>query len=79
MHVVRMDDSTQELRNLERRHDAVMVAVADMRAKIDRQRNRALAEIESYHALEKQAIALYDAESEMADRIRRLKSEHGLA
>ncbi len=38
-----------------------------------------MAEAESYRTLEKQAIALYDAESEMAARIRRLRSEHDQA
>ena len=74
-----MTDSMRELHDLERRHDAVMVAISDMRAKIDRQKNRILAEAESYRTLEKQAITLYDAESEMAAKIRRLRSEHDQA
>lgn len=74
-----MDDSMRELRDLERRHAAVMVAVSDMRARIDRQKNRIAAEVKSYRTLEQQAIALYDAESEMADRIRHLKIDHDQA
>ena len=33
-----MTDSMRELHDLERRHDAVMVAIDDMRAKIERQK-----------------------------------------
>lgn len=74
-----MEDRLRELKNLERRHDAIMVAISEMRARIDRQKSRALGEFESYHTLEKQAAALYDAEAELADMIRRFKNEHGLA
>jgi hypothetical protein len=70
-----VDDGAQDIRDLERRHAAVMVAVADMRAKIDRQKNRVAAEFEAYRTLEKQAIALYDAESELANKILDLKTD----
>lgn len=74
-----MEDRLRELNNPERRHDAIMVAISDMRARIDRQKSRALGEFESYRTLEKQAATLYDAEVELADMIRRFKNEHGLA
>ena len=51
-----------------------MVAVRDMRDRIDRQKNRVAIEIVAYRTLEKQAISLYDAESDLSDEINRLKS-----
>ena len=69
-----MDDSVSDLHNLEQRHAALMVAVKDMRARIDRQKNRVAIEVAAYRTLEKQATSLYDAESELADEIHRLKT-----
>lgn len=74
-----MDDSVRDkLREFEALRTIMKNELDVARAKLEKQRNKALSEIADYETMIKRAKALYDADAKLADRLLRFKLRNGL-